>query len=85
MEQFTSRSIAKLFDDVAAGLDDVQSIRTRTVKVMRFLDALHERGWKISPAEPIAPAVREPVDLVEEAAAPQVQPQPALAPQTEPA
>lgn len=41
-------------------------MRTRTVKVMRLLEALHERGWEIVEAEPVAPAHREVVDLVDE-------------------
>jgi hypothetical protein len=69
MEQFTSRSIAKIFEDVSASLDEVQSIRTRTVKVMRFLDAIHERGWKLVPAEPLVVDHRdEPVQELEDAA-----------------
>lgn len=69
MEQFTSRTITKLIDDVSAGLDDVQSIRTRTVKVLRFLDAIHERGWKLVPAEPLLVAHRdEPAQELEDAA-----------------
>ncbi|HEX3382694.1 MAG TPA: hypothetical protein VHU21_26725 [Paraburkholderia sp.] len=69
MEQFTSRTIAKLFDDVGAGLDDVQSIRTRTVKVMRFLDAIHASGWKLVPAEPLRVEHRdEPAQELEDAA-----------------
>jgi hypothetical protein len=70
MESFSSRSITKLFDDVSAALDEVQSIRTRTVKVMRLLESLHERGWKIAEAEPVQPVHRdEPVLELEETAA----------------
>jgi hypothetical protein len=59
MDEFSSRSITKLFEDVSAALDDVQSIRTRTSKVMRLLETLHERGWKISAAEPVKPTLRD--------------------------
>lgn len=68
METFNSRCITKLFDDIGAALDDVQSVRTRYVKVMRVLETLHERGWKISAAEPLKPAHRdEPALDLEEA------------------
>lgn len=59
METFNSRCITKLFDDIGAALDDVQSVRSRAVKVMRLLETLHERGWKISTAEPVVAARRE--------------------------
>jgi hypothetical protein len=64
MDTFSSRSITKLFDDVSASLDEVQSMRTRTVKVMRLLEALHERGWKIVEAEPMK-ATQPTIDLDE--------------------
>jgi hypothetical protein len=59
METFNSRCITKLFDDVYAALEDVQSVRSRHAKVMRVLETLHERGWKIQQAEPVKPAHRE--------------------------
>ena len=57
-DNFSSRDVAKLLDDIHAAVMDVQSVRSPTVKAMGVLSMLHSRGWQVVPATPIA---RNPV------------------------
>ena len=65
-DNFSSRDVSRLLEDIYAAVMDVQSTRSPTVKAMGVLATLHSRGWQVVPAEPIArSAVQEELEIAE--------------------